>query len=77
MSETPPIRAGSSSNDAACGCHYDIQGREPDEDRLDLDLGRLESYATRLSFTRGDERRAIARMAAFGQNREIHGNLEA
>ena len=88
-----------------------FQGREPDENRLDLDLGRLDSYATRLSFTRGpwyaqasagwlnepeavtpfdatrltasvaytrgDERRAIAWMAAFGQNREIHGNLEA
>jgi hypothetical protein len=88
-----------------------FQGREPDEDRLDLDLGTLDSYATRLSFTRGawyaqasagwltkpevvtpydatrltasiaytrgDERRAIAWMAAFGQNREIHGNLEA
>ena len=88
-----------------------FQGREPDEDRLDLDLGTLDSYATRLSFTRGawyaqasagwltkpevvtpydatrltasvaytrgDDRRAIAWMAAFGQNREIHGNLEA
>jgi hypothetical protein len=88
-----------------------FQGREPDEDRVDLDLGRLDSYATRLSFTRGawyaqasagwlnkpevvtpydatrltaslaytrgDDRRAIAWMAAFGQNREIHGNLEA
>jgi hypothetical protein len=88
-----------------------FQGREPDEDRLDLDLGRLDSYATRLSLTRGrwyaqisggwlnepevvtpydstrytasvsyvggDATRALAWTAAFGQNREIHGNLEA
>jgi hypothetical protein len=88
-----------------------FQGREPDEDRLDLDPGALDSYATRLSFTRGrwyaqvsggwlnepevvtpydstrytasvsytrDEGdRIFAWTAAFGQNREIHGNLEA
>ena len=30
-----------------------FHGREPDEDRLDLDLGRLDSYAGRLSWSRG------------------------
>lgn len=30
-----------------------------------------------LSYARGDERRSLAWMAAYGQNREIHGNLEA
>jgi hypothetical protein len=88
-----------------------FQGREPDEDRLDLDFGALDSYALRvswtrgpwyaqasggwlnepefvtpfdatrltgsISFTRGDDSRMIAWTAAFGQNREIHGNLEA
>ena len=88
-----------------------FQGREPDEDRLDVDLGPLDSYATRLSltrgrwyaqisggwlnepevvtpydatrytasvsYTRGDDDRMLAWTAAFGQNREIHGNLEA
>ena len=88
-----------------------FQGREPDEDRTDIDLGPLDSYAMRVSWTRGawsaqassgwltkpeavtpfdaqrvtgsltyfrgDDRRSLAWMAAFGQNREIHGNLEA
>lgn len=88
-----------------------FQGREPDEDRLDLDMGALDSYSGRLSwtrgpwsaqvsaaslttpertspydedritasvaFTRGDEQRSIAWLAAFGQNREFYGNLEA
>jgi hypothetical protein len=88
-----------------------FQGREPDEDRLDLDLGALDSYALRVSwargpwyaqasggyltkpevvtpydatrltaslgFSRGDDSRSLAWTAAFGQNREIHGNLEA
>jgi hypothetical protein len=30
-----------------------FQGREPDEDRLDLDLGALDSFAMRVSWTRG------------------------
>jgi hypothetical protein len=88
-----------------------FRGREPDENRLDLDLGALDSTAARLSwmrgpwyaqvsgamltqpefitpydakrvsaslaYTTGDDTRGIAWMAAFGQNREIHGNLEA
>jgi len=88
-----------------------FRGREPDENRLDLDLGALDSTAARLSWNRGswsgqvsgatmtrpealapydakrlsaslaystgDENRGIAWLAAFGQNREIHGNLEA
>jgi hypothetical protein len=88
-----------------------FRGREPDEDRLDIDVGALDSYATRLSYTRGnwyaqvsggwlnepevvtpydatrytasvsytrgDDNRMLAWTAAFGQNREIHGNLEA
>jgi hypothetical protein len=88
-----------------------FRGREPDENRLDIDLGALDSTAARLSWTRGpwsaqlsgamltqpellapydarklsaslayatgDDTRGIAWLAAFGQNREIHGNLEA
>ena len=87
-----------------------FRGREPDEDRTDLDLGPLDSFAVRVSWTRGawetqvssawlerperlstydSERRtasvshevavgagALAWTAAFGQNREVHGNLE-
>lgn len=88
-----------------------FRGLEPDEDRLDIDLGALDSYAVRLgwnrgawsaqasaawltkpervtpydarrltgslSYFRGSDARSVAWMAAFGQNREIHGNLEA
>jgi hypothetical protein len=88
-----------------------FHGREPDQDRLDIDLGPLDSGAARLSWNRGgwsaqvsaaaltlpelitpyDARRVtasvaytssgterrVAWLAAFGQNREIHGNLEA
>jgi hypothetical protein len=88
-----------------------FRGREPDENRLDIDLGALDSTAARLSWNRGswsaqvsgamltqpelltpydarrltasiaysagDETRGIAWLASFGQNREIHGNLEA
>jgi hypothetical protein len=87
-----------------------FKGREPDENRTDLDLGALDSYSVRLGWTRGEWSaqasgahltlpeitspynakkvsaslsytqqggRAIAWMAAFGQNRESHGNLEA
>jgi hypothetical protein len=87
-----------------------FRGREPDEDRTDLDLGPLDSYSVRLGWTRGQWRaqasgaaltmpelvtpydakklsasmsyeqsdgRRLAWTAAFGQNREIHGNLEA
>jgi hypothetical protein len=88
-----------------------FHGQEPDEDRLDLDLGEPDSYAARVSWTRGpwsaqvsaahltqperlnpfdadritasvardsaDPERGLSWLAAFGQNREIHGNLEA
>jgi hypothetical protein len=87
-----------------------FRGREPDENRTDLDLGTLDSYSVRLGWTRGPwtaqasgamltmpeavtpydanklsasvsyeqpDRRRIAWTAAFGQNREVHGNLEA
>ena len=88
-----------------------FHGREPDEDRLDLDTSKLDSYGARLSWAdgpwqlqvsgadlttperlspydatrvtasvlyfRGDENRSTAWMAAFGQNREIFGTLEA
>lgn len=88
-----------------------FHGREPDENRLDLDAGALDSYGGRLSwsdgpwslqlsgadlktperasaydskrvtasvsFFKGDENRSIAWLAAFGQNREVHGNMEA
>jgi hypothetical protein len=103
------VRAGI----AASGIRLDasiFRGREPDEDRLDIDLGALDSYAMRLSWGRSawsaqvsgarleePERttpydatrltasvayapatgRRLAWFGAFGQNREIHGNLEA
>lgn len=87
-----------------------FHGREPDENRTDIDLGPLDSYSVRLGWARGawsaqasgaaltmperltpydakrvsasvsyDEpaRRSLGWTAAFGQNREIHGNLEA
>jgi hypothetical protein len=88
-----------------------FHGREPDEDRLDLDTAALDSYGVRLSWAdgawygqisgadlntpetnspydavrytasvsyfKGDANRSIAWMAAFGQNREVFGNLEA
>jgi len=88
-----------------------FHGREPDEDRLDLDTAVLDSYGLRLSwsdgpwsmqvsgadlktpertspydatritasvsFFTGDERRSMAWLAAFGQNREVFGRLEA
>jgi hypothetical protein len=88
-----------------------FHGREPDENRLDLDTAAPDSYGGRLSwadgpwsiqlsgadlktperasaydakrvtasvsFFKGDENRSIAWLAAFGQNREVHGNLEA
>lgn len=87
-----------------------FKGREPDENRTDLDLGALDSYSMRLGWARGawsaqasgaalttpelitpydakrlsaslsyddPSRRRLAWTAAFGQNREIHGNLEA
>jgi hypothetical protein len=88
-----------------------FRGREPDENRLDIDLGALDSTAARLwwshgvwsaqvsgawltqpeflvpydakrlsaslAYSVGDETRGVAWLAAFGQNREIHGNLEA
>ena len=88
-----------------------FHGREPDENRLDLDTAALDSYAVRASwadgpwsfqvsgghlktpeskspydqdrltasasFFKGDERHSIAWTAAFGQNREVFGNLEA
>lgn len=88
-----------------------FHGREPDEDRLDLDTAALDSFGARLSWAdgpwdiqisaadlktpetnspydatkltasvsyfKGDANRSIAWMAAFGQNREVFGNLEA
>jgi hypothetical protein len=84
-----------------------FQGREPDDNRTDLDLAALDSSAIRVSWSRGawnaqasaawltkpefvtpfDAKRLsasiayasarVAWMAAVGQNREIHGNLEA
>jgi hypothetical protein len=87
-----------------------FKGREPDENRTDLDLGPLDSYSIRLGWARGawtaqasgaaltlpelttpydakrlsaslsheePARRGLAWTFAFGQNREIHGNLEA
>jgi hypothetical protein len=86
-----------------------FHGREPDENRTDLDLGPLDSYSVRLGWARGawsaqasgaalttpelvtpydatrlstslsydEPGRRVAWTAAFGQNREIHGNLEA
>lgn len=88
-----------------------FHGREPDEDRLDLDTGALDSWAIRAgwadgplsmqvsgghlktperkspydetkltasaSYFKGDDRRSIAWTAAFGQNRDVFGNLEA
>jgi hypothetical protein len=88
-----------------------FHGREPDENRLDLDTGALDSYSARgswadgpwafqvsgahlktpernspydenritasASYFKGDERRSIAWTAAFGQNRDVFGNLEA
>ena len=87
-----------------------FRGEEPDEDRTDLDFGRLDSWAARVSwrrgpwdaqasggrlttpewlnpfddvvrltasvgFTRADGR--LAALAAWGQNREVHGILDA
>ncbi len=88
-----------------------FHGQEPDDNRLDLDTGALDSYAVRASwadgpwsfqisgghlttperlspynenrvtasasFFKGDDRNSVAWMAAFGQNREVFGNLEA
>ena len=88
-----------------------FHGREPDERRTDLDLGRLDSYALQIAAARGrwsgqvssawltrperlstydaerrtaslsyearDGERSLAWTAAAGQNREVHGNLEA
>jgi hypothetical protein len=88
-----------------------FHGREPDENRLDLDTAALDSYGLRVSwadgpwslqlsgadlttpertspydatrltasiaFFKGDVNRSIAWMAAFGQNRDVFGELEA
>ena len=88
-----------------------FHGREPDEDRLDLDTAALDSYSVRGSWAdgpwqfqasygdlktperkspydearitasashfKGDENRSLAWMAAFGQNRDVFGNLES
>lgn len=88
-----------------------FHGREPDENRLDLDTGALDSYSGRASWAdgpwsfqisgahlktperkspynesrltasasyfKGDERNSMAWTAAFGQNRDVFGNLEA
>jgi len=104
------VRGGIAAGDWRAEASW-FRGREPDENRLDLDLGALDSTAARLSWTHGpwsaqlsgamltqpellapydarrlsaslayaigDDTRGIAWLAAFGQNREIHGNLEA
>jgi hypothetical protein len=88
-----------------------FRGREPDEDRLDLDTAAPDSYSVRASWAdgpwqfqisgadlktpeakspydatrvtasasyfKGDETRSLAWTAAFGQNREVFGKLEA
>ena len=88
-----------------------FHGREPDENRLDLDTAALDSYSARLSwangpwqvqvsgadlktperkspydatrvtasatYVKGDENGSVAWTAAFGQNREVFGTLEA
>ncbi len=88
-----------------------FHGQEPDEDRLDLDTGALDSYSVRgswadgpwqfqvscgdlktpertspydatrvtasASYFKGDDDRSTAWLAAFGQNREVFGNLES
>lgn len=88
-----------------------FHGREPDENRLDLDTAALDSYSVRaswadgawamqvsgadlktpersspydatrvtasLSYFKGDANRSVAWLAAFGQNREVFGKLEA
>jgi hypothetical protein len=88
-----------------------FHGREPDENRLDLDTAALDSYSVRGSWThgpwslqasgghlktpeakspydenritasaqyvKGDEQHSLAWTAAFGQNRDVFGNLEA
>ena len=88
-----------------------FHGREPDERRTDVDLGRLDSSAAQLAVARGrwsgqvsrawltrperlstydaerhtaslayewrDGERSLAWMAAAGQNRKVHGNLDA
>jgi hypothetical protein len=88
-----------------------FHGREPDERRTDVDLGRLDSYAVQVAVARGrwsgqvssawltrperlstydaerhtaslsyewrDGERSLAWTAATGQNREVHGHLEA
>jgi hypothetical protein len=88
-----------------------FRGREPDENRLDVDLGSLDSTSVRIGWRRGawsaqasgaaltmpeamtpsdakrlsaslaytapPGERGVSWLAAFGQNREIHGNLEA
>jgi hypothetical protein len=88
-----------------------FHGREPDENRLDLDTGALDSFSGRASwadgpwsfqisgahlktperkspynenrvtasasFFKGDEKNSLAWTLAFGQNRDVFGNLEA
>lgn len=88
-----------------------FRGREPDENRTNLELGALDSQALQVSYTRGawsaeasqawltlperlssydsqrrtasvqytrgDADRQLAWTFAAGQNREVHGNLEA
>ena len=104
------VRGGVTAGDWRAEASW-FRGREPDENRLDIDLGALDSTAARLSWNRGpwsaqvsgamltqpellapydarrltasvaysagDDTRGIAWLASFGQNREIHGNLEA
>ena len=104
------VRGGIGAGDWRAEASW-FRGREPDENRFDIDLGALDSTAAQLSWTHGpwsaqasgarltlpelitpydakklsasvgysagNDTRGIAWLAAFGQNREIHGNLEA
>jgi len=56
--------------------HFQLSGAdlETPERKSPYDATRITASA---SYTRGDENRSIAWLAAFGQNREVFGNLEA
>jgi hypothetical protein len=103
------LRAGIETNGVSVEASW-FRGAEPDENRTDLDLGALDSWAMRLTWRRGawhaqasgaylttpewvepfsDVTRLtasvsytsgggrLASMVAWGQNREIHGILDA
>jgi hypothetical protein len=56
--------------------HFQVSGADlkTPERKSPYDATRITASA---SYTRGDENRSIAWLAAFGQNREVFGNLEA